>query len=112
MRERTHLADAIAAFRAMERELDDALTLAELGEAEGDNASVDEAQRTPRQRADDGVVPTAQQRRGVEHAHVTVRPAGSRGASGEGVVRSRGALYPSGWHPIRTQRCLSGARRG
>ena len=46
MRERTHLADAIAAFRAMERELDDALTLAELGEAEGDNASVDEAQRS------------------------------------------------------------------
>ncbi len=45
MRERTHLADAIAAFRAMERELDDSLTLAELGEAEGDTASVDEAQR-------------------------------------------------------------------
>jgi peptide chain release factor 2 len=45
MRERTHLSDAIGAFRAMERELDDALTLAELGEAEGDNASVDEAQR-------------------------------------------------------------------
>jgi peptide chain release factor 2 len=45
MRERTHLADAIGAFRALERELDDALTLAELGEAEGDNASIDEAQR-------------------------------------------------------------------
>jgi peptide chain release factor 2 len=45
MRERTHLSDAIAAYRAMERELDDALTLAELGEAEGDAASVDEAQR-------------------------------------------------------------------
>ena len=33
MRERTHLSDAIAAFRALERELDDAITLAELGEA-------------------------------------------------------------------------------
>jgi peptide chain release factor 2 len=45
MRERTHLADAIGAFRALERELDDAVTLAELGEIEGDSASVDEAQR-------------------------------------------------------------------
>jgi peptide chain release factor 2 len=45
MRERTHLSDAIGAFRAMERELEDSLTLAELGEAEGDTASVDEAQR-------------------------------------------------------------------
>jgi peptide chain release factor 2 len=46
MRERTHLSDAIAAYRALERELDDAVTLAELGEAEGDSASVDEAQRS------------------------------------------------------------------
>src|SRR3954454_22638364 len=45
MRERTHLSDAIGAFRTMERELEDSLTLAELGEAEGDDASVDEAQR-------------------------------------------------------------------
>src|SRR5919109_2289309 len=44
MRERTHLANAIDAYRTMERELDDALTLAELGEAEGDQRSVDEAQ--------------------------------------------------------------------
>ena len=44
MRERTHLANAIDAYRSMERELDDALTLAELGEAEGDAKSVDEAQ--------------------------------------------------------------------
>src|SRR5262245_13847518 len=44
MRERTHLQNAIDSYRAMERELDDALTLAELGEAEGDNKSVDEAQ--------------------------------------------------------------------
>jgi peptide chain release factor 2 len=44
MRERTHLANAVEAYRTMERELDDALTLAELGEAEGDAKSVDEAQ--------------------------------------------------------------------
>jgi peptide chain release factor 2 len=44
MRERTHLASAVEAYRTMERELDDALTLAELGEAEGDTKSVDEAQ--------------------------------------------------------------------
>ena len=44
MRERTHLSNAIDAYRAMERELDDALTLAELGEMEGDGKSVDEAQ--------------------------------------------------------------------
>jgi peptide chain release factor 2 len=44
MRERTHISSAIDAYRAMERELDDALTLAELGEAEGDSKSVDEAQ--------------------------------------------------------------------
>ena len=45
MRERTHLSDALGAYRSLERELDDALTLAELGEAEGDTASIDEAQR-------------------------------------------------------------------
>jgi peptide chain release factor 2 len=44
MRERTHIANAVDSYRAMERELDDALTLAELGEAEGDAKSVDEAQ--------------------------------------------------------------------
>ncbi len=44
MRERTHLSNAIDAYRAMERELDDALTLAELGEMEGDSKSVDEAE--------------------------------------------------------------------
>jgi peptide chain release factor 2 len=44
MRERTHLSNAIDSYRAMERELEDALTLAELGEAEGDTKSVDEAQ--------------------------------------------------------------------
>ena len=44
MRERTHLANAIDSYRAMERELEDALTLAELGEAEGDAKTVDEAE--------------------------------------------------------------------
>ena len=44
MRERTHLSNAIDSYRAMERTLDDALTLAELGEAEDDAATVDEAQ--------------------------------------------------------------------
>jgi peptide chain release factor 2 len=44
MRERTHLSDAISAYRAMERQLDDAMTLAELGEMEGDEGSIDEAQ--------------------------------------------------------------------
>jgi peptide chain release factor 2 len=45
MRERTHLSDAIGAYKTLERELDDALTLAELGESESDAASVDEAER-------------------------------------------------------------------
>jgi peptide chain release factor 2 len=45
MRERTHLSAALDSYRSLERGLDDALVLAELGEAEGDDASVDEAQR-------------------------------------------------------------------
>ena len=40
MRERTHLSDSIGAYKSLERELDDALPLAELGESEGDTASV------------------------------------------------------------------------
>jgi peptide chain release factor 2 len=44
MRERTHLDSAMTAYRTLERELDDALTLIELGEAEGDQASVNEAE--------------------------------------------------------------------
>ncbi len=44
MRERTRLESAIESCRAIERELDDHLTLAELGEAEGDEAALDEAQ--------------------------------------------------------------------
>ncbi len=44
MRERTHLEHSLKEFHSIESELDDALTLAELGEAEEDEASVDEAQ--------------------------------------------------------------------
>ncbi len=44
MRERTHLQDAIAAYRALESGLDDAITLIELGEAEGDAASIAEGE--------------------------------------------------------------------
>ncbi|HXV24412.1 MAG TPA: peptide chain release factor 2 [Alphaproteobacteria bacterium] len=44
MRERTRLETSIAAVRRLEGALEDALTLAELGEAEGDEASVAEAQ--------------------------------------------------------------------
>jgi peptide chain release factor 2 len=44
MRERTHLDSAMTAYRTLERELDDALTLIELGEAEDDQASVSEAE--------------------------------------------------------------------
>src|SRR5690606_12647438 len=45
MRERTHLSDAIEGYRALERELEDALTLIELGEAENDPGSIAEAER-------------------------------------------------------------------
>jgi peptide chain release factor 2 len=45
MRERTHLASAVDAYRSLERELDDALTLIELGEAESDADSVAEGER-------------------------------------------------------------------
>ena len=43
MRERTRLEAAIDGYRRIERELDDALELIELGEAEGDQAIVAEA---------------------------------------------------------------------
>ncbi len=43
MRERTHLTEAVSGYLALERELEDALTLAELGEAEGDAAAIEEA---------------------------------------------------------------------
>jgi peptide chain release factor 2 len=44
MRERTALEDQVAAIRRLEQELDDAFTLVELGEAEGDEASVSEGE--------------------------------------------------------------------
>ncbi|NIA68780.1 peptide chain release factor 2 [Pelagibius litoralis] len=44
MRERTHLEQSLKDFHAIEGELDDGLTLAELGETEGDEATIDEAQ--------------------------------------------------------------------
>ncbi len=43
MRERNHLEQSIAQYRELERELDDGVTLAELGEAEDDEATVEEA---------------------------------------------------------------------
>jgi peptide chain release factor 2 len=44
MRERTHLQDAIEAYKSLERGLDDAITLIELGEAEGDAESTAEGE--------------------------------------------------------------------
>ena len=45
MRERTHLEQSLGEFHAIESELEDAVTLAELGEAEEDEDSVEEAQK-------------------------------------------------------------------
>ncbi len=42
MKERTHLAEAIGATRKLEGELDDALTLVELADAEGDTVALEE----------------------------------------------------------------------
>jgi peptide chain release factor 2 len=44
MRERTHLDNAMKSYQALERELDDALTLIDLGESEGDQSTVTEAE--------------------------------------------------------------------
>ncbi|MGH6931537.1 MAG: peptide chain release factor 2 [Dongiaceae bacterium] len=44
MRERTQLENSMKAYQGLERELDDALTLAELGELEGDQAAISEAE--------------------------------------------------------------------
>jgi peptide chain release factor 2 len=46
MRERTRLEQAIAGLRAMELEVEDATTLIELGEAEGDEAVIAEAEES------------------------------------------------------------------
>jgi peptide chain release factor 2 len=48
MRERTNLEDQINAIRRLEQELDDAITLIELGDAEGDEASVREGEEAIR----------------------------------------------------------------
>ena len=48
MRERTALEDQITAIKRVEQELDDALTLIELGEAEGDDSSVAEGEEAIR----------------------------------------------------------------
>ncbi len=45
MRERTRLDKGVNGYKRIERELDDAVGLAELAEAEGDNATLDEAQK-------------------------------------------------------------------
>jgi peptide chain release factor 2 len=44
MRERTHLDNAMKSYQSLERELDDALTLIDLGESEGDQGTVAEAE--------------------------------------------------------------------
>ena len=46
MRERTKLESGINNILALERDLNDSLELAEMAEAEGDTALVDEAQST------------------------------------------------------------------
>jgi peptide chain release factor 2 len=45
MRERTQLENAIAGTRKLERDLDDAVTLSELADEEGDESAIDEARR-------------------------------------------------------------------
>jgi peptide chain release factor 2 len=52
MRERNRLSAQIESVRAIERELDDALTLIELGEAEGDGAAVSEGEAALRRLAE------------------------------------------------------------
>ena len=52
MRERTRIAGQIDGVRALERELDDALTLIELGEAEGDAATQAEGEAALRRAAE------------------------------------------------------------
>jgi peptide chain release factor 2 len=52
MRERNRLASQIESVRTLERELDDALTLVELGESEGDQSTVSEGEAALRRLAD------------------------------------------------------------
>jgi len=53
MRERTHLDHAINGYKALEKDLEDALTLIELGEAEGDEETVAEGEDTLRRLRDE-----------------------------------------------------------
>jgi peptide chain release factor 2 len=53
MRERTRLTSQIDSVKALERELEDALTLIELGEVEGDEASVAEGEAALRRAAEE-----------------------------------------------------------
>ena len=46
MRERTRLNDGVSGYRAIEREFEDTLGLAELADAENDKAMLDDAQAT------------------------------------------------------------------
>ncbi|EWY39952.1 peptide chain release factor 2 [Skermanella stibiiresistens SB22] len=46
MRERTHLDTAVGGYRALERELSDSIELIEMGEAEGDQTVVTDAENT------------------------------------------------------------------
>ena len=48
MRERTSLEDQIAAIKRLEQDLDDAITLIELGDAEGDESTIREGEETIR----------------------------------------------------------------
>ena len=57
MRERTSLEDQISAVKRLEQELEDAITLIELGEAEGDEAIVDEGEAAIRSRPGRGRAP-------------------------------------------------------
>src|SRR5690606_34822782 len=52
MRERQALERSINAYRKLERDLDDAVTLIELGEAEGDTATVEEGEAALNKLAD------------------------------------------------------------
>ena len=54
MRERTRLVGQVEGVRTLERELEDALTLIELGEAEGDAAAVVEGEASLRRLAEQG----------------------------------------------------------
>ena len=54
MRERTRLAGQVGGVRTLERELEDALTLIELGEAEGDAGAVVEGEASLRRLAEEG----------------------------------------------------------